>query len=398
MTRKGKTKKELYDELAALHQRVAESKAASVEHQQTEQALRWHTERLQVIRDIEEAALADQSLESIANLALERLKHLVPYQGARVALFDFEARRAKVLAAEGTAKPTPDGAGTDASEQTEIASGSSPGPSETAVPRDGAAYPLGSKIVQFLQTEGIPSYVGVPLVAAGAPIGILNIWAASSNAFASRDIQAIHEVAKVLADTIRHVSANEQLYRHARELVALYNAAQAMVSDLDLQSALKTVIAEAKALLGAEVASVLLPSGDSLVFEASVGPGSEVLVGKQIPVTAGIAGWVMREKQAIRVNDAQNDPRFYAAIDQATGLVTRSVLAVPLVAKGILSGVIEVINKVEPDNQDSIFYQQDLEILIAMAGPAAIAIENARSYQAKVRQFERLKARLSRPV
>ena len=106
----------------------------------------------------------------------------------------------------------------------------------------------------------------------------------------------------------------------------------------------------------------------------------------------------MREKQAIRVNDAQNDPRFYAAVDQATGLVTRSVLAVPLVAKGILSGVIEVINKVEPANQDSIFYQQDLEILIAMAGPAAIAIENARSYQAKVRQFERLKARLSRSL
>jgi len=73
MTRKGKTKKELYDELIALHQRVAESKAASVEHQQTEQALRWHTERLQVIRDIEEAALADQSLEAIAKLALDAL-------------------------------------------------------------------------------------------------------------------------------------------------------------------------------------------------------------------------------------------------------------------------------------------------------------------------------------
>jgi GAF domain-containing protein len=396
MNRKGKTKKQLYDELTALHKRVAELEAANVEQQRAEQAHRREVERLQVIRGIEEAALADQPLEAVARLGLDHLKRLVPYQGARIALFDFEARQAKVLAAEGEAGPPPGKSG--AFERAEAESSSTPEPSETAVPEDGADFPLGSKIVQVLRTEGIPSYVGVPLVAGGAAIGILNVWAASSNTFALEHIQAIHELAKILADTFQHVSTHEQLYRHARELVALYNAAQAMVSDLDLQSALKTVIAEAKTLLGAEVASVLLPSGDTLVFEASVGPGSEALVGMQIPMTAGIAGWVMREKRAIRVNDAQHDPRFYPAVDQTTGLTTRSVLAVPLIAKGILSGVIEVINKAEPARPNSIFYEQDLEILMAMAGPAAIAIENARSYQAKVRQFERLKARLSRPV
>jgi GAF domain-containing protein len=188
----------------------------------------------------------------------------------------------------------------------------------------------------------------------------------------------------VLATAIQQARRLEQLQRHARELVALYNAAQAMVSVLDLQSVLKTVITEAKTLLGAEVASVLLRSGDTLVFEASVGPGADKLVGTRIPISAGIAGWVMREKRAVRVSDAQQDPRFYTAIDHITGLVTRSVLAAPLIAKGDIRGVIEVINKIEPLEPNSIFYEQDLEILIAMAGPAAVAIENAQSYQASL--------------
>jgi len=96
------------------------------------------------------------------------------------------------------------------------------------------------------------------------------------------------------------------------------------------------------------------------------------------------------------VNDAHRDTRFHAAVDQVTGLETRSVLAAPLIAKGDVSGVIEVVNKITPDGQFGAFYEQDLEILVAMAGPAAVAIENARLYQAKIKQFERLQARLAK--
>jgi signal transduction histidine kinase len=102
-----------------------------------------------------------------------------------------------------------------------------------------------------------------------------------------------------------------------------------------------------------------------------------------MPATAGIAGWVMRERQAILVRDASSDPRFYNRIDSVTGLTTHSVLAVPMIIKGEVSGVVEAINKA-----GGAFTEHDLEMLEVMAGSAAIAIENARLFKGEREQRE----------
>ncbi len=392
---KGKTRKEFFDELIEMQRRLEALEASEADRQREVTALRRQVERLQVVRDINEATLAERSQEAIAQLALDRMRSVVPYQRASIALFDFEARQARVLAAR-----TEDAA---AQAATTLAL-ESLGPERIRALQKGKSFvenarssqALGPQVVRALQAEGVPSCLSVPLAPGGALVGVINVWAPDCGDFEPEHIEVVHDVAAALALAIQQAGSREQLQRHARELVALYNAAQAMVSNLDLQSVLKTVITEAKTLLEAEAASVLLLSGNMLIFEAAVGPGSEALIGKRISIASGIVGWVMREKRPLRVNDAYRDPRFHASMDQLTGLVTRSVLAVPLVAKDIISGVIEVVNKVKPDGQSSIFYEQDLEILTAMAGPAAIAIENARLYQAKVKQFERLQSRLGK--
>jgi GAF domain-containing protein len=90
-------------------------------------------------------------------------------------------------------------------------------------------------------------------------------------------------------------------------------------------------------------------------------------------VTAGIAGWVVRERQPILVDDAQRDRDFYAGVDHLTGLTTRSLVAVPLMYKRRVVGVIESVNKAR-----GTFDQHDVELLEALASSAAIAIENAQ--------------------
>jgi GAF domain-containing protein len=394
---KSQTRKEFFDEQAQIRQsllemasreaqarqRIAELEAGEAKRQQTLAALERRVERLNLLRAIEEAALTEQPMRAIAQTALDHMKELVPYQRATVALFDFEARQAQVLAA---ALPEDDehgegvqyaleAIGTEKSRALERG--------ESIVVDDGSNYPLGPKVARALKAERVPSCIGVPLVAGGTSIGVLNVWAAGPDAFSAEDLQVIHLVAAVLAMTIYQAMHHEQMERHARELVALYNSAQAMLSLLDLQSVLKSVIIEAKTLLEAEGASVLLPAGDALVFEAAVGPGADVLVGKRIPIYAGIAGWVMKHKQPVRMNDVQRDPRFYSEMDKLTGLVSRCILAVPIISKDVINGVIEVVNKVDGASRGTVFYEEDLEILVAMAGPAAIALENARLYQAR---------------
>jgi len=181
---------------------------------------------------------------------------------------------------------------------------------------------------------------------------------------------------------------NQDLERRARELAALNKAGQMMNAMLDLDAVLGTVMAEIRELLDAEGASVLLQEEGELVFVASAGPGSETLVGARIPVASGIAGRVMRRGKAVLVDDARSDPHFYDRIDAMTGLTTRSLLAVPLIVRGVPRGVIEAINKA-----GGTFDEHDLNLLEGIAGPAAIAIDNARLFAAVDKELiERMQA------
>jgi signal transduction histidine kinase len=173
---------------------------------------------------------------------------------------------------------------------------------------------------------------------------------------------------------------SESLERRANELAALNKASQAIVSTLDFESVLKLVIGEVRSLLDTEGASVLLrdPASDDLVFAAVAGTGSEELVGTRMPVTRGIAGWVMQNRQPVLVEDAQSDSRLYPDVGQKIGVSTRSVIAVPLRFRGAVWGVVEAINKV-----GGAFSEGDVGLLEALARSAAIGLLNAQSYQAE---------------
>jgi signal transduction histidine kinase len=192
---------------------------------------------------------------------------------------------------------------------------------------------------------------------------------------------------------------NENLGRHAQELAALNKAIRAIASTLDLKEVLESVIGEVRSLLGTEGASVILHDptlakvGGELIFAAGAGPGVEQFVGARMPVTAGIAGAVWRERQPALVRDAQSDPRFYSQIDARTGLTTHSLVAVPLVSKGEILGVIEAINKAS-----GAFDEHDLETLETMASSAATAIVNARLFQAEQEQSRRLQESQARLI
>ena len=91
----------------------------------------------------------------------------------------------------------------------------------------------------------------------------------------------------------------------------------------------------------------------------------------------GIAGTAFSTGTARLVEDVSRDPAFAARFDAASTFHTRSVLAVPLIARGQVLGVIELVNGVS----DRPFTQDDLMALTAIADFAAIAIENARNFR-----------------
>ena len=113
-----------------------------------------------------------------------------------------------------------------------------------------------------------------------------------------------------------------------------------------------------------------------MYFEATTNiENEEILRGIIIPKKS-IAGWVAENREAVIINDVHQDERFFNQVEEKTNFANRSIIALPLIAKDHLIGVLEVLNKIGGD-----FGVNDLDTLQALGAQAAIAIENARLFQ-----------------
>jgi Nif-specific regulatory protein len=147
----------------------------------------------------------------------------------------------------------------------------------------------------------------------------------------------------------------------------------------DVRTLLTRIIESATELTEGEASSLMLvnPENNKLYFEIALGPKGPSVKQYSVNMGEGIAGWVAEKNTSLIVNDVQNDARFYPDIAQKIGFPTSSILAVPMLVKEKLVGVIEIINK----RGGKKFTEDDLQWLETFSTQAAIAVQNARSYQ-----------------
>lgn len=144
---------------------------------------------------------------------------------------------------------------------------------------------------------------------------------------------------------------------------------------MDLDHVLHLILVTANRLMCTSACSLLLvdPVTQELVFKVPVGPASAQIKEVRLKPGQGIAGWVVKERRPVLVNDVACDPRFDREIDAVTGFQTQSILAVPLQDRERVLGVIEVLNTTKAKQ----FEQTDLDLLSAFAAQASVALRNA---------------------
>jgi len=144
----------------------------------------------------------------------------------------------------------------------------------------------------------------------------------------------------------------------------------------DATSLLTQILESATRLTEGEASSLVLRNEEDgrLYFEIALGPKGRDVKKFSLNAGEGIAGWVAEHGQSLIVNDVETDSRFANAISKSVGFPTYSILAVPMVVRERLVGVIEIINK----KNKKYFTQEDLEWLELFALQSAIAVENAR--------------------
>ncbi len=147
----------------------------------------------------------------------------------------------------------------------------------------------------------------------------------------------------------------------------------------DLSQLVEQIVRMTQLSLNSSASSVLLldKATDELVFEIAQGDACHALKQVRLSINNGIAGWVVRHRRPLIINDVNSDERFYKKVDVSTGFITRSIMCAPLIVHNDLIGVIEVLNK----KNLSDFDHDDLETLESVAATAAIALENTRLQQ-----------------
>lgn len=178
-------------------------------------------------------------------------------------------------------------------------------------------------------------------------------------------------------------SAEELLPTLARYLDyfhLLTEVGKTLTSTLNREELIEALMRSVNQLMEPQDWSLLLLDIDTgeLVFDVVVGPSAETIKNLRLPMGEGIAGWVAEHREPTLVAKPAEDPRFMSRLDEATHLVTRSVLAVPLICRDELLGVLQLVRTGEATEP---YNDQDLEVIAPLADFVAIALDNARSFQ-----------------
>ena len=230
----------------------------------------------------------------------------------------------------------------------------------------------------------VHSLLYVPILSRGKVLGVLGMDnRVSERDFGEMDEKLLFSLADYAAVALENANLYAETDQQLKELQLLHNAGRTILSTLDLNQRLTHIVEEITSRMGTQVASILLldKETDELVFEAVAGPKAEELRGFRLAPGQGAAGYVAREGKSLLVPDVQQSPLFDQSIDESSGFVTRSMVCAPLTARGEIIGVIQVLNK-----EVETFDESDLRVLEALAGFAAVAIENARFYDVASRR------------
>ena len=176
---------------------------------------------------------------------------------------------------------------------------------------------------------------------------------------------------------------NVRFEERADLLDFLLEVSETTASTLDLDQVLDHVAGVIHRVIGFDLFAILLYSdrSKSLKVRHSIGHRDELVRTLSIKLGEGLAGAAAESRQPVNVGDVHADERYLSALD-----AVRSELAVPMIARGRLVGVID-LESTRPDA----YAKRDVALLSLIASRVASAVDNARLYKRVEQNHKTLK-------
>ncbi len=371
---------------------IAEKSAIAIEnarlYHMTDSSLARRVEELSILNRIAHTLVSSLDLSKTIEAILHALQELFPYAIAEVCLWDKERQVMRTYAwsgQEGYAEATSGFYGLDEGYSGWIARHRE----QLWIPDVQACQDVRPKI----DSAEFPfrSYVGFPLRVGQRLIGTLEMVSYEPMAFPTSDramLEALCNQASVAIHNARlYTRTDENLRLRWNELTVLNRIGQELNATLDLDHILDLVLTEAVKITNASHGNVNLVNWETnaLVAQATFGFTEKEVAQREINLSLG-RGIISRAAQSalpVIVEDVRQDPDYVATMPG-----TRSELAVPIIHRGIVVGIINLESK-----QVGGFTQAHVGFLETLAAQAAVAINNARTYEEQMERSELLRRR-----
>ncbi|MGA2350719.1 MAG: SpoIIE family protein phosphatase [Terracidiphilus sp.] len=228
----------------------------------------------------------------------------------------------------------------------------------------------------------VRSELAVPLIAKNRLIGVMDIESEQAGYFGPEQVRLLTLTASRIAQAIENARLYARISRQAQTLTVLNEIATELTSILDLDPLLERVGQLLRRLIDYQMFTIMLldEKGETLITRYAWRFGHAHAPLRSLPITSGLVGAAVREWRLVNVPDVRNDLRYVAVNPE-----TRSELIVPLFYKGRIIGVLDLEH-----TRTGFFNEEHERMLITLAAQVAIAIENARLYQAVLTQEAQL--------
>lgn len=169
-------------------------------------------------------------------------------------------------------------------------------------------------------------------------------------------------------------------------LELMYNISRELASALDLRTVLQRVLFLAMKNVGASSGSIIVMDANGQPVESALITGEQVhkQTTQQLKITfeRGLAGWVIRNNQAVVIPDTSRDERWLRRPDdELTQTGPKCAVSAPISARDQLIGVMTLVHP-----KPCVFNQEHLALVQAISDQAGIAVLNARLYAESQRQ------------
>jgi len=223
--------------------------------------------------------------------------------------------------------------------------------------------------------------LAAPLMAGNRPIGVMTAGRGPGAApFTDEDLATLTDFATQAAVALEHARLFDDATQSAARYQALFEVSGVVGSTLEIDRVLDLVVERCQALLGVAGLGVarLDRSTGLLIYERGRGLSREFLTSLRVKVGEGTTGGAVARREPMWTADILNDPA--VPLTSATRAAIeregyRAVLSVPLMAKGEVLGAMAAYWW-EPHAPSP----GEISIMTALAGQAAVALENARLF------------------